>query len=200
AGIYQTAEAAPGSAPAATAATLERARPAWEGRFNFYRGNENTGFEIAPGFHFATTHIAGTSVPSKLVTLDWSAKPIKQFEFTGAFFHGENAAGLGGLRQGFTVLAGNRVIPVHTTGAWGQFTWFATPKLSFHLFGGQESNRASDLLTGSVRRNAIYAGNAIYKLAPNVLAAFEVSQNRTLYIVNGQRLNNHYDLAIAYLF
>lgn len=200
AGVFQTAEAAPGGAPATITATLERARPAWQGRVNFYRGNEDRGFEIAPGFHFAATHVAGTSVPSKLVTLDWSAKPVRAFEFTGALFHGQNAAGLGSLRQGFTVLSGNRVIPVHATGAWGQLTWFTTPKLSFHVYGGLESDRAADLLAGSVRRNAIYAGNAIYKLAPNVLAALEVSQNRTLYMVNGQRLNNHYDLAIAYLF
>ena len=200
AGLYQTAEVAPASAPPAVAATLERARPSWQGRVNFFQGNEDRGFQIAPGFSFSTTHIAGTSVPSKLFTLDWSAKPVKAFEFTGALFHGQNAAGLGSLRQGFTVLPGNVVIPVHATGVWGQFTYFTTPKLSFHLYGGQESDRAADLVSGSVRRNVIYAGNAIYKLAPNVLAAFEFSQNRTLYIVNGKRLNNHYDLAIAYLF
>jgi hypothetical protein len=199
AGVFQTLEAATGTTAANTAATLERARPAWEGRVNFYKGDENRGFEIAPGFHFATSHIAGGSAPSKLFTLDWNLKPIKEFEFTGAMFHGQNAAGLGGLRQGFNVF-GSRVVPIHTTGAWGQFTYFTTPKLSFHLFGGHESNRAADLVNGNVRRNIIYAGNAIYKLAPNVLAAFEVSQNRTLYIFNGQRLNNHYDLAIAYLF
>lgn len=142
-------------------------------------------------------------MPSKLFTLDWNVKPMRAFEFTGAMFKGHNAAGLGSLRQGFTVLstaAGTTVIPVHVTGAWGQFTYFATPKLSFHIFGGAELNRPSDLLSGSVRQNIIYAGNAIYKLAPNILAAFEVSQNRTLYINNGLRLNNHYDLALAYLF
>ena len=58
----------------------------------------------------------------------------------------------------------------------------------------------SDLLANNVRRNLIYAGNLIYKLAPNILAAFEVSQNRTAYTVSGTRLNNHYDLALAYLF
>lgn len=199
-GVFQTLEVTPASAPAAAVATLEKARPGWEGRVNFYQGNDDRGFQIAPGFHFSTSHVLGGSAPSKLFTLDWSAKPIRQFEFTGALFQGQNAAALGGLRQGFTVLAGNRVIPVHTTGMWGQFTYFATPKLSFHVYGGTEMNRAVDLLSGSVRQNVIYAGNVIYKLAPNVLAAIEASQNRTLYINNGLRLNNHYDLALAYLF
>jgi hypothetical protein len=40
----------------------------------------------------------------------------------------------------------------------------------------------------------------IYKLAPNVLAAFEVAQARTNYVAQGTRLNNHYDLALGYLF
>jgi hypothetical protein len=40
----------------------------------------------------------------------------------------------------------------------------------------------------------------VYKLAPNILAAFEASQTRTDYISSGLRLNNHYDLALAYLF
>lgn len=199
-GVFQTLDQAPASTPAAIAATLERARPGWQGRFNFYRGNDDVGYQLAPGYHFSASHVAGVSVPSKLFTLDWSAKPIRQFEFTGAYFRGQNAASLGALRQGFTVLARNRVIPVHVTGMWGQFTYFTTPKLSFHTYGGAELNRAADLLPGSIRQNMTYAGNLIYKLAPNVLVAIEASQNRTLYINSGLRLNNHYDLALAYLF
>jgi hypothetical protein len=33
-----------------------------------------------------------------------------------------------------------------------------------------------------------------------VLASFEASQTRTNYISGGTLLNNHYDLAFAYLF
>ena len=46
----------------------------------------------------------------------------------------------------------------------------------------------------------MYAGNIVYKLGPNVLAAFEAAQTRTDYIAVGLRRNNHYDLALAYLF
>ena len=46
----------------------------------------------------------------------------------------------------------------------------------------------------------MYAGNLMYKLAPNVLAALEASQTRTEYLGSLLRLNNHYDLALAYLF
>jgi hypothetical protein len=40
----------------------------------------------------------------------------------------------------------------------------------------------------------------MYKLAPNVLAALEAAQVRTEYLSSVLRLNNHYDLALAYLF
>jgi hypothetical protein len=40
----------------------------------------------------------------------------------------------------------------------------------------------------------------MYKLAPNVLAALELAQVRTQYLGSLFRLNNHYDLALAYMF
>jgi hypothetical protein len=63
-----------------------------------------------------------------------------------------------------------------------------------------QNNRVSDLAAGSIFRNLEYAGNIMYKLAPNVITALEVSQTRTTYLGLGERLNNHYDLAIGYLF
>ncbi len=200
AGIYQTAEVPPASVPATIAVTLERQRPGYETRVLFYHGVEKKRFEIAPGYHYSNTHVGGTSVDSHIGTLDWLIKPSDLIEITGAFFRGTNAAGLGGLRQGFTVLPTGQIIPVHATGAWGQVALFPTSRLSVHAFGGQEEDRASDLLANSVRRNLMYAGNIVYKLGPNVLAAFEAAQTRTDYIAIGLRRNNHYDLALAYLF
>jgi hypothetical protein len=46
----------------------------------------------------------------------------------------------------------------------------------------------------------MYGANLFYRLAPNVLLGAEVSQARTTYIDSKLRLNNHYDLALAYLF
>src|SRR5207249_11829972 len=116
------------------------------------------------------------------------------------FFHGQNAAGLGGLRQGFTVFDESREVAIGTDGGWAQLSLQAAKRLSFNLYGGQESDRASDLLAGDIRRNLAYAGNLIYRLGPNVLLGLEASQARTNYFLRPNRLNNHYDLALAYLF
>ena len=72
--------------------------------------------------------------------------------------------------------------------------------ISVHVYAGEQWNRATDLGPGSVTTNFVYAGNFIYKLAPNVLASIEASQARTQYLNSALHLNNHYDLALAYLF
>ena len=48
--------------------------------------------------------------------------------------------------------------------------------------------------------NLLFGGNAYFHVAPNVLVGVEASQVRTVYLGQGVRINNHYDLALAYLF
>jgi hypothetical protein len=199
AGVYQTSEDDI-STPAGVPRNIEHVRPGYESRFEFFAGSDNRRIEIAPGFHYSTTHLNGNSIPSRVVSLDWRFKPSSLFEFTGAAFTGQNLANLGALRQGVTVLPSGAIIPVHSQGGWGQFTYFSTPRLTFHLFTGVEADRASDLQTGGISRNLVYGGNLMYRLAPNVIAALEGSHTITSYVNQGTRTNNHYDLAIAYQF
>lgn len=196
-GVVQTAEVQPyqqgNHSP-------EPARPGFEGRFEFYHGTEGgRRIEIAPGFHTSITHVAGYSVSSNLFSLDWFTNPWQKLEFSGAFFSGQNAGPVGGI-QGYTILPAGGAIPVHSKGGWGQLTWLATPRLSFHFFSGLEDGRAADLSYYSIGRNWLYGANLFYRLAPNVLLGVETSQARTAYIDSSVRLNNHYDLALAYLF
>jgi hypothetical protein len=202
AGVYQTSDPSYISRGGDSTAIVPGPRPALEGRFEFWRQiGEGARIEIAPGFHTSSSHIAGVSVPSRLFTLDWLIQPISKIQLTGAFFHGENAAGIGGLHQGFTVFDDNRLIrPIGATGGWAQLSYLATKRLSFNLQGGQESDRGRDLLPGDIQRNLMYAANAIYRLGPNVLLGVEASQVRTNYFLGPSRLNNHYDVALGYLF
>ena len=178
-------------------------RPGIEGRFEFSHGAEGgRRIEIAPGFHASSTHVADTSVPSNLFSLDWFFNPISKLEFTGAFFSGQNVMnlGTGGIRQGFVVFDDGVALPVHSKGGWAQLTWLTTPRLSFNFFAGQQDDRDRDLFTGRIGNNQKYGANFFYRLAPNVLASFEASQLRTTYISVGDRLFNHYDLSLAYQF
>lgn len=197
--IYETTENYSAALPQQFASSLERLRPSYEGRLNFFAESGTRRVELAPGFHMGSTHVAGGSIQSRIAAMDWLVRPFARLEFTGEMFRGSDVAGLGAL-QGFNVSAAGVVTPIHTHGEWGQLAYTATSRLSFHAYSGQQVNRATDVPVTGTTRNFVYAGNLIYKFAPNVMAAIEASQSRTEYLGAGLRRNNHYDLALAYLF
>lgn len=200
-GVYETSEPSYASRGGDNPALASTPRPAIEGRFEFWRKfSENSRIEIAPGFHESTSHAGGFSAPSRLATVDWLIQPISKVRFTGMFFTGENAAGLGGLRQGFSIFNDTRAVSVGATGGWAQFSYLATKRLTLNVFSGEENDRAADLLSGDIHRNLMYGANAIYRIGSNVLIGAEISQARTTYFLLPSKLNNHYDLSLAYLF
>jgi hypothetical protein len=200
-GIVQTRET--GSYENAASATqVERLRPSLEGRFELYQGfGGERRIEIAPGFHTSKTHITGFSIPSNIFSLDWLFRFAGPVEFTGAFYKGSNVAhlGTGGSRQGFGY-NGTTPIPIHTFGGWGQLTVKPVQRVAFHFFSGQMDDRDRELDRGALGKNIVWGGNVFYYLAPNVIASFEATQTRSRYIGTSLLHNNHYDLALAYLF
>jgi hypothetical protein len=134
---------------------------------------------------------------------------MSRVQLTGYFYSGQNIAhfGTGGIRQGFWIASPGHLLPVHSRGGWAQLKLVATDRLSFHLLAGQHDDRDvdiragfSDSTGGGIGKNQAYGANLFYKLSPNVIVSFETLQTRTTYLLFGNRLNNHYDLAFAYLF
>ncbi len=210
AGVFQTRELGFEStgynfyvpAPSGTTLPPEHAQPGVEGRFELWKKwGENRRIEIAPGFHENPSSVGASDVSSKLFSIDWLIKPAKYFEFTGFFYNGQNVAPLGALPQGFTpAYYGNRYNAVHSTGGWAQVRIPVTERLAFDIFGGRQDDRNRDLLRGYIGLNQAYYANVMYRLAPNVMLSLEGGQVRTTFLGTGNRLNNHYDLAVAYLF
>jgi hypothetical protein len=200
-GVVQTRENYSRTATAGYSPDVSGSRPGLEGRFEFHHGSSRR-IEIAPGFHLSTSHIAYLPVPSRVFSLDWFANPFTPLEFSGAFFTGQNVAplGSGGAGPGFTALTSTTIRPVHSTGGWAQLTYRISQRLSFNFFSGQHDNRDADLQTGMVGKNLLYGTNFFYRLAPNVILSLETSQVRTRRTGAAAVLNNHYDLALAYLF
>jgi hypothetical protein len=180
---------------------LDPSRPGIEGRVNLWRSfGDDARFDIAPGFHESTTHVFGYSVPSRIATLDWSVKPNRWVRLTGLFFGGHNMAGLGGFADGFTIVPNEAPVAVHGMGGWSQLAFTLTPRLTLNTFCGFTAPRTSDLTFGASAHTASCAANAIYRIAPNVLLAAEALQERLGYLDQPHTLQNHYDLAIGYLF
>ena len=162
--------------------------------------DEERRIEMAAGFHTSTTHARGAAIPSNLFSLDWFVKPWKLLEFNGAFYSGTNVAFLGsGTRQGFGFYD-RTPFGIDSMGGWGQATIHAAPRWDLHFFTGQVDDANRHLAAGSIGKNILYGGNVYFHVAQNVLTGFETTQVRTMYIGQGLRINNHYDLALAYLF
>jgi hypothetical protein len=135
-----------------------------------------------------------------LFTVDWLVQPWKSWQLTGLFYTGENAASMGTLRQGFVIFGPRNAIPIHGTGGWAQLSYTLTSRATLNLMSGQHDDRNTDLRFGGISKNLAYAANVHYRIAPNVFVGIEAFQVRTKYLSFGKRLNDHYDLALAYLF
>ena len=201
-GVVQTREAGPYPGDTTFTGTLESARPGFEGRFEFYHNlDDERRIEFASGFHVSRTHVAGLTVDSNIFSLDWQIIPWRRLEFTGAFYNGQNITPLGaGYQQGYGVYYHHRRPRCTAPAAGAQATLHVAPRLDFHLFSGQQDDRNSDLGAGRIGKNLLFGGNLYYHLAPNVILGLETTQLRTLYLGQGVRINNHYDLALAYFF
>ena len=130
-----------------------------------------------------------------------SSTRTAEVEFTGAFYKGQNVAHAGQRNPtGLYTLTTGRPDAVDSIGGWGQFTVHAAPRIDLHLFTGQQDDQDRELSAGRIGKNLLYGGNLYYRLAPNVILGLEATQLRTKYIGQGFRINNHYDLALAYHF
>lgn len=195
ASLYETREQY-GNLPTAYQNGTSPSRVGYEGRVEF----KIKTLQIAPGIHSSISHIKGFSLPSRAYSVDWFFGPLPKWEITGAFYAGENLNTIGGGNPSVNLLPTNQLIPVHSKQGWIQSSWQILPRLKFNAFAGEQANRTGDLLTNNLKSNLAWGGNLMYRLAPNLITSLEALQLRTQYLSNGLRLNNHYDLALAYLF
>src|SRR5262249_38382338 len=143
-------------------------RPGWEGRFEFYyKLDGERRLEFAPGFHLSTTHIAGLSIPSQVVSADWFFNPVKRIELTGVFFKGHNVShlGTGGINEGYAVY-GRGTTAIGATGGWGQITIHTTRRADLHLFVGRQEYSSWVLDPGDAFRNSQFGANLYFRIAP----------------------------------
>jgi hypothetical protein len=199
-GVFQTQEDLT-LLPPQIAPTIARRRPGLQGRFELaHEFDEERRLEFAPGFHSSTTHAGNFRIPSRVFSLDWFVNPFNKLQFKGAFFDGENLAHFGALRQSISQLPDGSIVGVRSRGGWGQLTVLATDRITWNLLGGIHDDRDADLRIGNIGQNRAGASNLMFRLAPNVLLSIEAMQVRTRYLGAGRRINNRYDLAVAYQF
>ncbi len=179
----------------------EPVKPALEGRVAFWhRIDDKRRFEVAPGFHVSSIRSAGASVGSRIASLDWLITPSARLSITGAFFTGQNVAGLGSLGNGITRSPDGTLRAVHASGGWTQLAFPLTARLTLNIFSGLEHDKSIDLRAANIVHNWSYASNLMYHLNSNLVIGLEGLQMRTRSASGLQGVQNRYDLAFGYLF
>ncbi len=199
--VIQTIETAALSPAQNAYLSLDPARPGLEGRVAIWRRwGDNRRIELGPGFHLSTTHLNGYSIPSRFASLDWLVQPARWIEWTGLIFGGQNMANLGGFSTGFVLHPGYAPSAVRGIGGWSQLSFPITQRLTFHAFGGFQAPEASGLSNWDVSHASAIAANVMYRIGSNVLIGAEALQQRIGYSGEQYTIQNHYDLALGYLF
>ena len=169
-GVLQTRETLPYPG-ASVPGPLEPARPALEGRFEFFHNlDDDRRLEFASGFHTSTTHVGGISVPSSL----FSARLVFQSRGAAWSFRAPSTAGKTWRRSATAMARGSTGIgripdsrPEHRR--MGPIDLHTVPRVDLHLFTGQQDDENRDLTIGRIGKNLLFGGNVFYRIAPNVL-------------------------------
>jgi hypothetical protein len=176
------------------------ARPAAEARLELQQSwNDQPRLALGFGAHTSTSHAYGRSIPSRVISADFKYQPKDWLQFSGTVLHGENFANLGGLGPGITVREYG-VVPVRASAGWVQIALPLTSRLTFDVYAGRQLNAPNDLTANAPLRSLMYAGNILYRVAPNVVLGFEGGRSRVTYL-NGLPFSaDRYDATVAYLF
>ena len=190
-------------------------RPGYESRVAFSRGlGGEKRLEIGLGGYFQPRHLSFRRVVNSYAAAsDWRIPLSRRLEFSGEAFYGQS---LSLNRQSGEDIADTfsltgylsnpltEVRGVHSAGGWAQLSARATDKLDFNLAFGLDATRNRDIFAGLFQyyvrlKNETFSINAIYRLRSNFLISAEYRRLWTTYL-DAQTTNNHFNLAIGYLF
>ncbi len=198
AALLSTAEDYANSLPAQT--SLQSTRPALQARIGLsHDWSDRTKWSVGIGAHESESHIAGRSIPSRVISSDILFKPLPWLELTGTVLHGENFANLGGLPTGVAVDGAN-FIAIKGSAGWVQVALPLTSRLTLDAYAGRQVNAGFGLAAQQIAGTLVYAGNVLYRIGPNVVLGFEGGHENVLYANRTVILANRYDATLAFLF
>lgn len=198
AALYATDESYAGNLPAQPYYTATR--PSLQGRIGLsHDWSDEAKFSLGVSADESKSHISGQSIPSRVLSTDLLIKPLRWLELTGTLLHGENFANLGGLP---TAVAqdGAILVPVKGSAGWMQIGLPVTKRLTFDFYAGRQVNGSRDLALNQIAGTFVYAGNALYRIGPNVVVGFEGAHENLAYASRSLVMANRYDATLAYLF
>jgi hypothetical protein len=159
------------------------------------------------------------NIDSWAAMTDWSVPLGELFKFSGEFYGGRAAGGLGaGIGRSVFYLGpiqspSSQVVGVDTLGGWAQLKFKPTTRLEFNAAFGQDNLRAEQvrayagtpstfdpLFDPALFRNRSGMVNVIYRVRSNVLLSLENRQLQTFRIDESSRNANHTSMSVGVLF
>jgi len=198
AALFSTDEIYASSLPVLT--YVEDTRPALQARLGVtHDWSDRTKFSAGIAAHESESHVAGKSLPSRVLSGDLLVKPLRWLEVSGTVLHGENFANLGGLPLGVASV-GTNYIPIRGSAGWMQIALPVTSRLTFDAYAGRQVNASRGLTLYQIAGTLVYAGNVLYRVGPNVMLGFEGGHEDIVFAGHTGILANRYDATLAYLF
>jgi hypothetical protein len=152
-------------------------------------------------------------VNSYAITSDWSIPLGSRIELTGEAYFGRAIGlgeGSGGSNDSLYAVTGQvdrtttGISGIFSVGGWTELGFRARPDLDFNIAYGQNDPRNRDILVGlrspfTRFKNQTASANFIWQLRHNYLLSVEYRRLWTNYSL-GQQTNNHFNLAVGYIF
>jgi hypothetical protein len=147
-------------------------------------------------------------------TTDLSMPLGKFFAFSGAFYRGRGAGGLGGAIGQTVIFNGSFTSPttlfrgLDSEGGWAQLKFMPRPKLEINgaygidspFAGEMRDTNANLIYTDAYTRNVNFFVNFIYQIRSDVLFSTEYRRLQTTILDSGFNTANQSTLSLGYLF
>ncbi len=192
-----------------------KGRLGYESRIAFAHGSDSQRrMEIGVGGYFYPQDFGfRRRVNSYAATSDWLIPLTNRLELSGEAFYGQSISlsdpGGANIADLFAITgpvddAKTTVRGIHSFGGWTQLSARTTPKLEFNAAFGVDDPRNRDIFFGlfeNTRRlaNRTFSVNSMYRIRSNFLFSVEYRRLSTTY-PDVRTTNNHFNLAIGYLF
>jgi hypothetical protein len=189
--------------------------PGYEARIGWQRRlDEERRFEIGVGGYYGRRDFDfNRGIDGWVASADWLAPVGRRITLSGELYSGRAVTfgeQSGGRVDRAFALSGPVDDPstlirgVRSSGGWAQLSLEARRDLEFNLAYGQEDPDNEDIRAGLISagtrlKNQAGSLNFIYQLRPTVLLSLEYRRLWTEYAA-GRTKNNHYNLAVAYVF
>ena len=192
-------------------------QPAYAARVAWTQSINGQNMTLGAGGYYGRQHWGyGRSIDGWAGTMDLTLPLGSRLEFTGQFYRGRAAGGIGGgigqsvLWMGSLINPDTQVFGLNSLGGWAQIKYRATTKLQFNAAFGQDNPFADDFREyggdpssayGSpLTKNQTSLVNFLYQPRSDIVFSLEYRHLKTYVLDSNPNSANIVNLSLGYIF